>query len=148
MTDPVLEACIDRAYDLHHSHYSCAQSVACSLCDLVGLDFDMAFDIMDGFGGGMGGFDQTCGAVSGGVAILGFARSDGSKACTSKKESYRICHELVERIKDSYDQGSALCKDLRPEDDSIVMAVCDGYIAKCVEITYNLLQENNLIKGC
>lgn len=140
-----IEKRIDQAYDLHHMHFSCAQAVACSLCDLVGLEFETAFDVMDGFGGGMGGFDQTCGAVSGGVAILGFARSEGSQTCKSKPESYRISHELVERLSAAYDTKTVLCSELRPEDKSIVMEVCDGYIAKVVELTCQLLEENGLV---
>lgn len=142
-----LEARIDRAYQLHHSHYSCAQAVACAMCDLVNLDYEVAFDTLDGFGGGMGGYDQTCGAVSGGVMILGFGRSDGSAACTSKRESYRICHELCARIMEHYEFDTVSCAEMRPHDQppEVVFATCDDYIARVVEVTYQLLEENGLL---
>ena len=68
---------IDRALELHHSGYNCAQSVVCALSDLTDMDEDTLFRVAEGFGGGMGGFTETCGALSGAVAILGLRRGRG-----------------------------------------------------------------------
>ena len=39
---------IDRALELHHSGYNCAQSVVCALSDLTDLDEDTLFRVADG----------------------------------------------------------------------------------------------------
>ena len=130
---------------LHHAKYNCAQSVACVLCDLVGLDQEQVFCLTEAFGGGMGGFDQTCGAVSGGVLILGFARCEGSQKMCSKQASYALAHDLVERMETGCGFNSASCVDLRPADPTLVLTTCDGWIAKAVEYTIQILAENGLI---
>ena len=49
----------------HDKGYNCAQSVACTYADLVGLDEATMFKVTEGLGKGMGGTLATCGARTG-----------------------------------------------------------------------------------
>lgn len=70
-------ACQAQAAEYHARGFNCAQAVACTLAPAVGLDPQTAFTLTEGFGAGMGGMTETCGAISGAVAIMGFVMSDG-----------------------------------------------------------------------
>ena len=72
-----ITACQAQAAEYHARGFNCAQAVACTLAPAVGLDPQVAFTLTEGFGAGMGGMTETCGAISGAVAIMGFVMSDG-----------------------------------------------------------------------
>ena len=69
------KALADRALEMHNRNYNCAQCVACTLAPFVGADEDLVFRATEALGGGMGGFTETCGAISGGEVIIGLACS-------------------------------------------------------------------------
>lgn len=52
---------------------NCAQSVLTAFCEDYGLRADMAYNIAQGFGGGMHINNGTCGAVTGAYMVLGLA---------------------------------------------------------------------------
>ncbi|HPP50955.1 MAG TPA: C-GCAxxG-C-C family protein, partial [Spirochaetota bacterium] len=51
--------------------YNCAQSVLFSFCDYLNCDKDVALKISCGFGAGMGRKEEVCGAVTGGIMVIG-----------------------------------------------------------------------------
>ena len=52
--------------------YNCAQAVACTYCDLVGIEEETAKNLTQGFAVGMGGsMEATCGALIGAVNVKG-----------------------------------------------------------------------------
>ena len=55
----------------HDRGYNCAQAVACSFAEELGIDERELFRMMEGFGFGMGCM-EICGAVSGMVFVLNF----------------------------------------------------------------------------
>ncbi len=56
--------CQAQAAEYHARGFNCAQAVACTLAPAVGLDPQVAFTLTEGFGAGMGGMTETCGAIS------------------------------------------------------------------------------------
>ncbi|BAX80109.1 C-GCAxxG-C-C family protein [Labilibaculum antarcticum] len=61
-----------------HSFYNgmnCAQSVVTAYADYLKFDPDMALAVSNGFGGGMGKMQKTCGAVTGSFMVLGIYNS-------------------------------------------------------------------------
>ena len=88
------EALKSQAAELHARGYNCAQSVLCALAPVLGIDEDAAFTLAEGFGAGMGGMTETCGAISGAVMALGHATSNGRTNPTSKGATYKLSHEL------------------------------------------------------
>ena len=53
--------------------YNCAQSVLAAYAEDFGLERNKALQTAAGFGAGMGRLQETCGAVSGAIAVLGLA---------------------------------------------------------------------------
>ena len=68
--------------------------------------------VMDAFGGGLGAHGETCGALIGGLAVIGlmFGRSAGDKPTDFRMWKY--AHEVMKRFKGEIANGSILCKDI------------------------------------
>lgn len=134
-----ISCCVQKALELHYlePNCNCAQCVACALAEYAGLDEATAFRSMEGFGGGMGNHSQTCGAVSGGVYILSMLTSAGINNRTSKDATYACVKTLVERFEEEF--GSAVCRDIRSADKAVAKKICDGFIARAVELTAELM---------
>lgn len=60
-----METRVEKAIEKRDRGYNCAQAVACTYCDLVGLDEKTMFKVIEGFGSGLANMHGTCGAVSG-----------------------------------------------------------------------------------
>lgn len=103
---------IEQADARHNKGYNCAQAVACTYCDLVGVSEQDAFRAMEGFGLGMGGMAGTCGALSGAIYLVGLVNSDGNlENPASKKSTYAISRELLQRFNEQ--NGSVTCHELK-----------------------------------
>ena len=133
------DALVARALELHARGFNCAQSVACTLAPLVGADEDACFRATEGFGAGMGCLTETCGAISGGVTVIGMARSNGASNPTSKAATYRIVRQLVGRFHEQ--NGATLCSDLKGVATKQPLRSCDGCIEDALAITIDLLEE-------
>ena len=59
------------------SGYNCAQSVLAAFCEETGISDDMALKISCGLGAGMGRNQEVCGAVTGGILVLGLRHGRG-----------------------------------------------------------------------
>ena len=91
--------------------YNCAQSVLTAYAEDFGLDKDKALSLSVGFGGGMGRLQETCGAVSGAIAVLGlsscFKEGDG-------RDKINIVYANVRRLVEDFsrEKGTVRCRDL------------------------------------
>ena len=95
----------------HDRGYNCAQAVACSFAEELGIDERELFRMMEGFGFGMGCM-EICGAVSGMTAVAGLKESDGSlEAPATKKASYKASKKMVKEFEEKI--GSIICKDIK-----------------------------------
>ena len=83
-----------QAVQLLGEGYNCAQAVACALADLVDADAAALFSTLEGFGFGMGTSTETCGAVSGGIALVGIRNSAGIDIRQSKQSTYEAANSL------------------------------------------------------
>ena len=75
------------AMEYHNRGFNCAQAVALPYCEEMGLDAAIVKRATEGFGAGMGGRTQTCGALSGAVFVAGMLNADAANP-TSKMDSY------------------------------------------------------------
>ncbi len=132
------EEYVEKARVLHEKGYNCAQAVACAFLDLVEVEEATLFAILEGFGGGMGGKEATCGAVSGAVTIASLLSSKGDVASGTKAQTYA----LVEPIVSSFLQQnrSLVCKDLRGTETGVILRACDLCIDDAVRLTVGALQ--------
>lgn len=56
---------VQQAVEKKNTGYNCAQAVACTYCDLAGVDEETMKNITQAFAGGMGTMEASCGAFSG-----------------------------------------------------------------------------------
>ncbi|MGI6590521.1 MAG: C-GCAxxG-C-C family protein [Eggerthellaceae bacterium] len=138
MDEDIRKDCVERALAMHARGYNCAQCVACALADYTDADADTLFRLMEGFGGGMGGFTETCGAISGGIAVLGNRLSGGMDHPHTKGDTYQFARELVSRFREQ--NGSTLCPELKGLTGGPVLRSCDGCIVDAVDLTLDLLE--------
>ena len=62
------------ALDYFSKGFNCAQSVLISCADILKIEEEKALRIASGFGGGMGGMQETCGAVTGAFMVIGYLK--------------------------------------------------------------------------
>lgn len=140
------------AYQYHKQGWNCAQSVAGACADIAGRKPEEVMPLLGGFGGGVGGsHEEVCGAVSGGVLILGlcFPHAEGDDQA-AKRELYRIAKEFRRRFFDVF--SHTRCGDLLRARPGVseknpaaqrlgVTAHCDNMIVTAVELLEALVKE-------
>ena len=129
----------ERAARLHGNGYNCCQAVLLTFCDELGVDPVTAFKIGEGFGLGMGGMENTCGALSGAIMLAGLKNSDGDlDHPKTKAGTYRISRELTEAFKEK--TGALVCRDLKGIDTGKVLCSCPKCIDSAVQIVEEILE--------
>ena len=91
-----MESRVEQAAERKMCGYNCAQAVACTYCDLAGIDEETVRNLTQGFAAGIGGsMEATCGAVIGAVNIINrFKGQNGTVIC---KELKGITDGVVKR---------------------------------------------------
>ncbi len=131
-----------KAVELHKKGYNCAQAVACAFCEKMGRDEKAVFEIMEGFGLGMGGMDGTCGAVSAIAAVIGMDNSDGNlDEPKTKGKTYKALKGYVKKFEEK--NGSLVCKELKGIETGNMLRSCSG----CVQDAAELVEEYFDSKG-
>ena len=101
----------EKAEALFLEGYNCAQAVFAAFCDLTGLEEKQALKLASGFGGGVGGMREVCGAVSGLTltlsALYGYDTPDD---CAAKLALYHSVQAAAERYREQ--NGSIVCREL------------------------------------
>lgn len=127
--------------DKHTRGYNCAQIVLCSYAEELGIDEETLFRISEGFGAGMGGMMQTCGAVTAMFMALGLANSSGDlQACDTKTQTMKKVRELAAEFEKK--NGSIVCRELKGIDTGKVLRSCDGCIEDGIRILGEYLSNN------
>ena len=100
-----------KAAELFLEGYNCAQAVVVAYCDVTGMEKDYAAKLFSGFGGGMGGLREVCGAVSGMFAVLSHLYGyNDPKDDEGKKVLYSQVRELADRFQEQ--TGSIICREI------------------------------------
>jgi len=93
------------------SGYNCAQAVLYAYGPNLGLDTETALKVATGFGGGLGGSGETCGAVTGGVLALGLKYGRGAQQDRSVADvAYQKTRDLMAAFEQAH--GSCCCRTL------------------------------------
>lgn len=102
---------LKEAVELFKSGFNCSQSVLAAFCEEYGFPVETAFKIAAPFGGGIGGSGKTCGALTGGLMVIGLKYGPASESDLDAKnltrEKTRMLVENFNRVHRSCD-----CNDL------------------------------------
>lgn len=122
----------------HRQGYNCAQSVACSFAEELGVDEAVLYKLCEGFGAGMGTGNGVCGALSGAAVVAGFKNSNGDieNAGSTKGSTYKLVGSLQNQFLEKV--GSIVCKDIKAGANSDHVTSC----AECIAIATELAEKN------
>jgi C_GCAxxG_C_C family probable redox protein len=99
------------AVEMFAKGYNCAQSVFYAFREELGLNEDIILKIACGLGAGMGRKGEVCGAVTGGILVLGMLHGRGIKDKRKSTETtYQKTRELMELFAKKH--GSYICRQL------------------------------------
>ena len=127
----------ERARMLREKGYNCAQTVACTFIEHLDIDEEVLFRLMEGFGGGMGGHQATCGALSGAIAVIGLLHSGGTPASGTKAGTYALAKCAAERFQAT--SGSLVCKEILGDETGVPLTSCERCIEHGLELVKALL---------
>ena len=123
---------LDRARDLRGivtPHYNCGQSVVIPFAEDAGLTEEQAWGVCANFGGGLKRA-AACGAITGGLVVLGLFGIDDPKEyyqrLQANHEGMLDCAELLRK-------NEALGREKKPH--------CDALVYECVALVEKLLRE-------
>lgn len=100
-----------KAVALFTSGHNCAQATSAAFAEELGLDAGSMLRAMAGFGGGLGGARELCGAVSAMVYVAGLRF--GNSAPPEKAEK-KVLYDLVKTLVREFtaQHGTTCCRDL------------------------------------
>jgi len=130
--------------------FSCAQSVFYSFCGDLQFDKNTALKLACGFGAGMGRKGEVCGAVSGGILVIGMKYGRGENDDLAAKElTYAKTRKFMDQFAKKH--GTCICRqllngcDLTTEDgqkqfkeNDLSNKVCKPCVKSAVEILENM----------
>ncbi len=141
-----------RATEKFGQSYNCAQSVLYAFCEDLHLDPEVALKLACSFGGGMARKQEVCGAVSGGLMVLGLKYGRGANDDRRVTEAtYTKARDLMNRFEEKH--GSYLCRhliegcDLMTEEgqktfkEKGFQKMCTEYVQAVVGILEQILKE-------
>ena len=127
------------------SDNNCAQAVLKAFADDIGIDIDLAENIISGFGAGTAYQQKTCGAVSAAYMVLNMLASKKNLDNSDKKE---LAYKLIQEFNDEFTRrnGSIDCSQLLNcklstdegqkyiEEHNLFEVVCEKCIRESVKI--------------
>ena len=133
-----MENLTEKAIDKFNKGYNCCQAVLCAYCESFDMKEKDAIRITEGFGSGIAGLKETCGAVTGMAMTVGLINSAGDldNPKKTKLETYRITQEMMKEF--TKINGSLNCGDILKGDGTNQLRSCVG----CVEDASNLIQKH------
>jgi C_GCAxxG_C_C family probable redox protein len=131
--------------------YNCAQAVFYSFCDDLRFDKNVALKLACGLGAGMGRKEEVCGAVTGGIIVIGNKFGRGDKDDRSATETtYKKTRELMDNFTGKH--GSYICRKLLDgceltteegqkifKENDLLNKVCKPCVQSVVEILEKIL---------
>lgn len=129
---------VEKTLEKRKQGYNCAQSVACTYCDLVGVDEKTMFQMTEALGAGMGNMEGTCGAVSAACVLAGMKNSTGNlQAPDSNKESAKLSGAILDKFLEK--NQSVICKALKGVETGKALRSCPGCIQDAAAIVEEVL---------
>ena len=126
------------AVEKHRQGYNCAQAVACTFADKLGMDESLLYKMAEGFGGGMGTGMGVCGAMAGVAILSGLVNSDGDieHAGNTKAISTRTAGMLSKEFIET--TGALYCKEIKSGAGTGTPTSCSDCISIAAELAEQL----------
>ncbi len=102
---------IEQAVSLFNDGFACSQAILATYGEAYGIDRETAFRLGEGFAGGMGGLELTCGAVTGAVMVIGLKH--GRTAVSDRRakvKTAKLVRKFVTRFEARHE--TIVCKNL------------------------------------
>lgn len=129
---------IDETIKRHDKGYNCAQAIACTYCDLVGMDEETMFKVAEGLGLGVGCMEGSCGAVTGACLLAGCKNSTGNlDKPNSKASTYKLSREIMQKFKEK--NSTTTCKVLKGVETGKLLRTCPDCIRDAAAIVEEVL---------
>lgn len=110
---------VQQAVEKKNTGYNCAQAVACTYCDLAGVDEETMKNITQAFAGGMGTMEASCGALTGAAIALGMINKNPVK-------SMQNVRAIMSAFKEQ--NGTVICKELKGIATGKVVRACSDCV--------------------
>lgn len=117
----------------HCGSHNCAQAIVHTYADIAGMDEQLAMNVANAFGAGMGNMEGTCGALVGAGIVLGMLNKDKAKAM---KDMRKIMMKFQTR------NGATQCKVLKGVGTKIVLRECPLCVADAAEFLEEQIRES------
>lgn len=144
------EAVIDLAQSYATEGFLCSESVLLAISELLSIRSELVPKIATGFGAGIGGQGEVCGAVSGGIMGLGlkFGRNEAKEKGV---KPYWYASDFLKRFKTEF--GCTSCRELtgcdfnteggrrRYVEEKMWETKCRQLIAMASGIAFDLISE-------
>lgn len=100
--------------------YNCAQSVVCTYAKEFNVDEETAFRMSEGFGSGIPGFENVCGACSGLIMVTSLRNClKKNLEHPSRPQTYTQVKEMVSKFEER--MGAIDCKTLKETKDGTLI---------------------------
>ncbi|MBR0461805.1 MAG: C_GCAxxG_C_C family protein [Erysipelotrichaceae bacterium] len=126
----------EKAVELKHNGYNCAQAVLCVFKEETGLSEESLKRMGAGFGVGMGCMEATCGALIAAEILMGLKEYQGKPVLRNARELYQAFTEKC---------GASICKDLKGRDTGKAICECDDCVRYAVELAEELYDSDQTL---
>jgi len=134
----------DIAINTFNKNRNCAQSVIGAYAEQYNLDKETLYKLASAFGGGMGHSNGVCGAISGGLMVLGLKHNEKQfDKETTYAQTRHLMDEFIKR-NGTRDCEKLIGVDLMTEEgkknfqsEGIKKKVCEKCIADVIDIIEN-----------
>lgn len=102
---------LPEALELFKSGFHCSQAVFAAFSEDYGFPRETALKIACPFGGGLGGYGRTCGALTGAMMVIGLKYGTAE---VTDPETTKRCRDKVREIIGTFERvhGTSLCNEL------------------------------------
>jgi len=145
---------IDQTINLFSNNHNCSQSILMTFGPDLDLPVELAQCIAAPFGAGIGYQGEVCGAVTGGIMVLGLlAGSKKLPLLEEKNFAYSMALEFLNNFRSQC--GSIMCRELlgydisTPENLDQVKksgnfeAVCPRFVQTSAELLIRMIERNS-----
>lgn len=130
---------MDRARALREcttTHYNCAQAVLLTFAEAAGLEESKAMAVSANFGSGMK-MAATCGAITGGLMVLGLFGVEDGKTIGAYFRALREQHNGLLNCADLLRVNKEQGREKKPH--------CDDMVYECVALVETILRDQGKI---